>query len=293
VALAEVQEPVCMAPRHAGPPDRSSLICESDTDYTKPGTDILLHAHAHAPNSQPVRELEVGFQVAGLTKRLRVTGPRFWEQRGGTMRPSAPEPFMTMPIAWEHAFGGWAEDDSAWDQRNPAGTGIARQEASLFGRPAPHIETWNDPVIACNSASTPGGFGPIARHWLPRARYAGTYDADWEESRAPLLPADFDERFFHAAPEDQQLAAPLNAPATMRLLHLTPEPVVEARLPRLAIGLTTLMGRETIHHRPALRTILVEAEQRRIIMVWHDALPCHGRKYQIARTEIIAKPFLQ
>ena len=51
----------------------------------------------------------------------------------------------------------------------------------------------------------PAGFGPIARHWEPRVRWAGTYDKRWQRTRKPLLPDDFDDRFHQCAPEDQQV----------------------------------------------------------------------------------------
>ena len=50
----------------------------------------------------------------------------------------------------------------------------------------------------------PAGFGPIARHWSPRVKFAGTYDAKWKQERLPLSPADFDDRFYLCVPEDQQ-----------------------------------------------------------------------------------------
>jgi hypothetical protein len=42
------------------------------------------------------------------------------------------------------------------------------------------------------------GFGFISPHWQPRAGLAGTYDASWQASRAPLLPVDFDRRHLNA-----------------------------------------------------------------------------------------------
>ena len=50
----------------------------------------------------------------------------------------------------------------------------------------------------------PRGFGPVARHWLPRRALGGSYDAAWVEARVPLWPADVDPRFFMAAPEPLQ-----------------------------------------------------------------------------------------
>jgi hypothetical protein len=197
-----------------------------------------------------------------------------------------------MPIVYERAYGGWAADGRGWDQRNLAGIGFGTRTEHLIGTPAPCVERWEDPVDNWLSRPAPGGFGPVARHWLPRVQFAGTYDEAWQEHRAPLLPRDFDERFFLCAPEDQQFAKPLVGREPVRLLNLTPEGVVDFQLPRFALGLTTLIGRDVIYRRPVLRTILIEPDERRIIMVWHDALRCHGRKYLVHRTEIVSKVFL-
>ena len=48
-------------------------------------------------------------------------------------------------------------------------------------------------------------FGPVPRSDPKRMRHAGTYDAEWQSDRMPLLPIDFDSRFHQAAPTDQIL----------------------------------------------------------------------------------------
>src|SRR5690606_3122533 len=54
----------------------------------------------------------------------------------------------------------------------------------------------------------PVAFGPLGRGWPARARFGGTYDERWMNDDFPFLPRDFDERYYQAAPEDQQLAHP-------------------------------------------------------------------------------------
>src|SRR5262249_37294671 len=53
----------------------------------------------------------------------------------------------------------------------------------------------------------PIGFGPVPRFAAERAQYAGTYDLHWMDNVLPFLPADFDDRYYLAAPRDQQLDA--------------------------------------------------------------------------------------
>ena len=51
----------------------------------------------------------------------------------------------------------------------------------------------------------PMGFGRPRADWTPRLTYAGTYDQTWIDDVFPFLPADFDVRYYQAAPEDQQI----------------------------------------------------------------------------------------
>ena len=51
----------------------------------------------------------------------------------------------------------------------------------------------------------PMGFGPGRPRLDAPLSYAGTYDQNWLDNVFPFLPADFDERYYQAAPEDQQI----------------------------------------------------------------------------------------
>ncbi|MCV5264373.1 DUF2169 domain-containing protein, partial [Escherichia coli] len=48
------------------------------------------------------------------------------------------------------------------------------------------------------------GFGPVPPFFEARQTLAGTFDEEWIENRKPMLPLDFDRRFFQSAPADQQ-----------------------------------------------------------------------------------------
>jgi hypothetical protein len=97
-----------------------------DLVRTKTTTDVLVLGHVHAPGGRPVTELEAGFQVGPIVKRLRVVGDRVWEGRS----PSGPRPFTALPIVYERAYGGFDPESREaatpqWDVRNPVGTGFA------------------------------------------------------------------------------------------------------------------------------------------------------------------------
>jgi hypothetical protein len=77
----------------------------------------------------------------------------------------------------------------------------------------------------------PAGFGFIAGDWQPRLALAGTYDEAWTKKRAPLLPKDFDRRFFNAATPGLVTADYLAGNEKVLVLGATAEGRWEFRLP--------------------------------------------------------------
>ncbi|KAI5916440.1 MAG: DUF2169 domain-containing protein [Nitrospira sp.] len=292
VERAAEQLPVVFAPLFAGDPSRSSLLAESDIDYAKAGVDVLVQGTVHAPQGKPAQEVLVGLDVDGRRKILRVHGERQWIRRAGIVGLSEAQLFTEMPLTYEFAFGGFDPvDENDHDERNPAGRGYAKKSSRLVDRPAPRIEYVDN--RADGPQPRPAGFGPVARHWLPRRTLAGTYDDKWKEERLPLLPTDFDERFFLAAPEDQQFTR-LPQQALVRVAGMSADgSQLTFRIPRIALALNIQIGNREVNRRPSLRTVLVLPDSRRVVVTYADAMPCSGEKFSIVDTEVVEKRFIQ
>src|SRR5258708_18284171 len=235
VKLADKQEEICMAPKYSGEPGKSSLLYDTDLPRAKVTTDILVNGHAYAPNGEPARVVEVAFRVGDLMKSLRVTGDRVWKLGAFGLRKARPVPFVKMPITYERAFGGVDTKSSrpSWDIRNPVGTGWARFFWHLLGQNVPNIEGAGERAGSWGGRPWPAGFGAIPGHWSPRVKLAGTCDAKREPERAPLLPADFDDRFYQSVPRDQQTPQFLRGGEKVTLKNLTPLGPFTFLLPRL------------------------------------------------------------
>jgi hypothetical protein len=285
VAVAKDQQEVCLAPEFFGAPAHSSMRYDTDLVRTKPGTDILLHAHAHAPGGKPAPCVDVGFRVGPLSKQLRVFGDRVWERRLSGLAPGEPIPFVSMPIRYERAWGGALPDTDARDPFNPAGVGCD----AAPGAPVPNCELPGSPVRSPRHDGPPAGFGPIAYHWQPRLKLAGTYDEAWRKERQPLVPKDFQDAYLRCAPIDQQSDRSLSGGEEVALHHLTPEGIVRFRLPRIGLGFTTRIDGGRVHHGRALHTVIIEPEDRRLVMVWQTALPCHHTLYSLKETIVFEK----
>ena len=278
-------------PEPYGEPGKSSLKYEADLVLTKTTTDIIVVGHAYAPGGRPVTELSVGLRVGPVQKVLRVFGDRRW----GAFGPSSPEPFMAMPLVYERAFGGVDRASQAperdCDSRNPVGTGFAVARDHLSGVALPNIEYPNELIGTWKDRPRPAGFGAIAGHWQPRVGLAGTYGEAWLKHRQPLLPDDFDDRFFQSAPADQQAAAFLRGGEPVVLHHLTRAGDLLFSLPRVFLGFETRFrdGTRAIHRERRLHTVILEPDHPRVSLVWHTALPCHFKVQKLERTVVRLK----
>ncbi|MGB1013586.1 MAG: DUF2169 family type VI secretion system accessory protein [Nannocystaceae bacterium] len=286
--IADEQTPVCKIPEHFGDPAASSLKYDQDLTLNKPRTDVIVHAQAYAPYGEPSVRVRVELELGPIKKALDVYGDRQWTWESAGRGVSVAEKFTTMPITWERAYGGADESDAkqSWDLRNPIGTGYARQATRRIGMPAPNV------VTVGGSLTNPSGFGPVARHWMPRRSYAGTYDAKWEESRAPLLPTDYDARFEQCAPENQQ--AKLRGGERVRIKNMTPDGLLEFTLPKERFVSRSLFGKQlrSIEHRASLATVIIEPEEMRLQMVWQSQLECHAHAYQLRKTITRTKRYI-
>jgi hypothetical protein len=289
--VSKEQPPVLRVPEYTGEPGKSSMKYEADLVLTKTTTDVTVVGHAHAPGNRPVTEMEVGFRVGPIQKGLRVYGDRVWRGAG----ISSPEPFIKMPLVYERAFGGVdrksAQPERDWDWRNPVGTGFAASRDNLTGVALPNIEYPGEMVSSWKDRPRPAGFGPIAGHWQPRVGLAGTYDDKWTKEQLPLLPDDFDDRFFQCAPQDQQAPSFLRCGVPVVLQRLTPSGELRSALPKVFLGFDTRFydGSRELHKERRLHTVILEPDYPRVSLVWHSALPCHFKVQKLERTIVTLK----
>ncbi|HTU65332.1 MAG TPA: DUF2169 domain-containing protein [Steroidobacteraceae bacterium] len=274
IALAPAQLPVCTADEYYEDPLNSSLKQVSDMHVGKPGTDVLLIGSAWGVKGAPTTQTDVSVSVAERRKTVRVVGDRVW--RDGS--PSAPAAFQSLPLVWERAFGGahQAGERTIAEERNPIGCGFRgkRGAGELEGHPVPNLEDPAAPLRSLGDTPPPACFAPVSPAWLPRRAFAGTYDAAWQQRRAPYLPDDFDPRFLQcAAPEltfDRYLegnepveihGASSTGPIAFALP--TARPIVEVRIAGAA--------QEPWAN---LETLLLEPDENRASLTWRAALPC-------------------
>jgi hypothetical protein len=275
VTIAEKQEPVDFAGKHYGEPGKSSVRIDPEVAFVKTATDCVLLGHATA--TRPTTQMEVVFGVGPLYKSARVTGDRWWvDGPMGGLVMSSPEPIAKIPLVYERAFGGWDRTSEnplhhEGEPRNPVGVGfVGRRGAPVPGTPLPNIEDPRQPLTAPGGRAASIGFGFVGAEWHPRASFAGTYDAEWTANRSPLLPKNFDRRFFNAASDGLIAPGFLNGDEVVMTAGVTPEGRWDFRLPAVHPP-TCHVALRAGGSRPlqtSLDTLIVDADSRRLTLIW-------------------------
>lgn len=285
---ADEQEGIVLEDRFRGDPVSTSVLYESDLSIYKPGTDVVVNGEAWAPGGRLSKRVDVTIEAGPLRKRVRVFGDRVWERFAGfgPLKKSTPVPFKRMPLIYERAFGGIDPRTAKgpkpkFDGRNPVGRGYQAGVTRKLGVSLPNLENPDDIIISPRHRPDPWGVGFVGRGWEPRQYLSGSYDEVWMKKRMPFLPDNFDYRFFQGASTGLVSSTHFRGDEHVRLLNLSPEGLLEFRLPGLRMGLSIFWQDRRERGLAALDTIIIEPSQRRLILVWRRALVCWRKPTEV------------
>ncbi len=293
-------------------PGLSTPFFESDYVPKKLACDVIVKGSAHAPHGKPVRTMEIGMRVIDtrqrtlLQKVIHVTGPRVWQKKMlGVWGLSDAGYFTSMPITYSRAFGGLLTHEAIGSDNpndfiahpmNLVGRGYAKGKflKLLDGAPAHNLEQIKDGSIQRitdpEQLGLPASLGPLARNWQPRLKFAGTYDEQWKAEVFPLLPADFDERYYQCAPPDQQMPFPQGG-ETVVLANLSQAAALgfessrgltQFTLPRLNLPMVVLgKSRSQQLVKPVVDTIAIDADAQTYDITWRASVPLQRSLHEV------------
>jgi len=264
---------------YAGAPGASGLRIEGQATFARPATDITVSGAARAPHDEPATRLRVTVSVGPCTQQALIVGDRTWEVGLSlrTLKMSSPQPFVSMPLDWERAFGGSVYDDTGQlvtnEPRNPVGRGLFRSVDAAAGQLVANLEDPRTPIHEVQDRPAPMGFAPVARWWQPRAGYAGTYDDSWQRERAPVWPEDFDDRFFCAAPANLQAMPHLRGGEPVYLEGLHRDGVMRFRLPAPRLIVRFRFNARDIRRLMVLDAVIIEPDSGHLTLIHRASAP--------------------
>ena len=285
--LADEQLPLLEGDEYWGELGESSIKYASDYHIGKLASDIIVLGHAFSPDRKSVHQLDISLALGPVNKAIRVFGDRHWQD--GRITP--PQPFQTMAMIYEKAYGGAHIVDGkiiTVEARNPVGCGYSGKYTveEMNGVPLPNLEDPNDLINDLTDRPVPACFGVSAPHWLPRSTYAGTYDEEWQTQRAPYLPPDFDKRFFSMAHPDLVYPGFLKGGEPVEITNMHPAGTLNFNIPDVNLSTKTVIAGEPVHAGFNLETLLIEPNQLRLSMIWRAAIPCDRQALKISDVNV-------
>lgn len=281
LTLANPQQPIMLADQFSGKPGASSIQYESECALLKHASDIVVLGHACAPGALSVTTLDVGIRVGNIALTRRVFGDRFWEKTHLGWGISPPRKFTHMPLTYENAYGGSDESQntgSVFFADNPVGKGfIVKKGEPTEGLALPNIENPANLINDWSDQPAPAGFGFVAPGWQPRCHYSGTCDNAWLKTRAPLLPEDFDERFFNAAPPDLIHSPKLGNGEYVHLENVSENGPLSFQLPQTHVTVIMSQAGNKCSHTATLDTVIIEPDENRVQLIWRATIPARRK----------------
>lgn len=241
-APPEAQAPIQVEDRFDA---RGVLVRPSELMALGTATNIIVEGEARG--DAPFEQRDVFVRVGDVSHAATVFGPRVWQRHGEAWAPSRPRSVHAVPLAPSLAFGGRGHHP------NPVGIGLVGGDEDPTGAPLPQIEVPERRVTSPRDRPPPALFGAVSPHWSPRRERAGTFDAAWRRTRAPLMASDTDWRFFDCA-TSSLTHAPFVRGGEPLLLRGFSERDTIARLPRFEFRL--VLARRAKVMRPSLLRVL-------------------------------------
>lgn len=271
---------IFLADEYYEEPGKSSIRYGTDASLVKLTTDVIVNGQAYAPGNKPAYMVDVAVEFANQSKSCRVFGNRYWEKTGLAWNYTQPTAFERMSLNYENAFGGTKTNAAgdlvtAYADTNPVGKGVSPENGGPEeGQALPNIEEPRSLIQHWKDQPLPAGFGFISPDWQPRVSLAGTYNDQWQSSRMPLLPLDFNEGFYNSAHRDMTAKTALTGGETFNLKNMTESGELSFELPVWDLPVAVSIKGKSSTYAPKLDTVVIEPDEQSVYLTWRVSVPC-------------------
>ena len=265
----------------------------ADTPFLSGGIDVFVTGNGYAPPGQASSEVRVDVTVGAAFKRsIRVIGDRVWRSESAAgvppeqrdLRPTPPQPFVSMPLTWDRAFGGSApaEPMPFAYPANPGGRGFYLAAEQAENNPLPNLEDYDAPIKHFLDRPEPVGTAPYPPEGSLRALNAIDLEINKqqpEESRIKRITP----RFFNSA-NPRMIIPPARTPRPGELIEVTavrPTGSLRFTMPAVRLRVEVKLEDRSYLFPLHLDQIGILAEEQRVFLSYRVAF-----KYRIVPMEL-------
>ncbi len=240
-------------------------VLPGDFACQKPLVDFMILGRAYAHGGDPTEQMTVRLKVGKFERKLLVFGDRKWIKKENGLVPSDPEPFTTMPVSYDNAYGGVAKA-LGYDiphPYNPDGKGYVLEEKYAEGLSLPNIEDPEDLITSWDCRPIPAGFAPVpvaSMFTVDRG-----VEIDGERMQQQIRP----EIFQCAHPK---LTFPEISPGSEVLVEgMTDNGLLRFSLPRLQAEINVQLGEKKYSNPGRIDTVCLFTEEKKFFLLYRNA----------------------
>ncbi|HEX8985870.1 MAG TPA: DUF2169 domain-containing protein [Bryobacteraceae bacterium] len=253
----------------------------ADVPFLTGGIDLMVMGSLWQPGAREGTELTAEIRIGErFLRRIAVFGDRRWTRQDAALVPSAPMPFVSMPLSYERAFGGrtaTGSGDCAWPP-NPAGAGFYLTAEEAEGKPLPNLEDPEHRIATIEDRPDPMATGPYPGEGSLRVTNAVDLDL---ESGNPGIKRIQPLVFNRAHP--RMILAPANTPLPGELVeitHASERGSLRFRMPELEFHAHVHLEHRNYFFPLHLDQIVVLLEEQRVVLGYRVAF-----KYRLVKGE--------
>jgi len=162
---------------------------DDETPFRKMGIDVMVLGKAYPNGAGPNNRARFELHVGELEYAMDIYGDRRWVRSGQNLVMSDPEPFESIPLTWEYAYGGKCpvEAGDLPYHSNPFGRGFYLSEETAEDGLLPNIEDLENPVKSWQDQPVPRGVAPLSRDSSLRIMNSAEFDDEPTPPRLKMI----------------------------------------------------------------------------------------------------------